>query len=231
MFFWSYPMSRRRIPSGREFRPRKHWSTTRPISVPTLVEVGFRLATGKPEHLGDCEWVTANFIRLSRCASRYRKQSTTWSSTIPIACIYAYTTARSTKLNPQFTLRCPPVSADKTPRIRIKMPSASRRFAVGRAPRRAHHSEEPRRNWRSRQPCACLYRLQFETKGTNLAGVDPETSAVTILFPPPLPRCYPADIEGVIPGAGKRYTSRKLGRMESDGIGAADDLLTGGIGL
>ena len=123
------------------------------------------------------------------------------------------------------------VSADKTPRIRIKMPSASRRFAVGRASRRAHHSEEPRRNWRSRQPRACLYRLQFTTKGTNLAGIDPETNAVTMLLRPPPPRCYPADIEGAIPAAGKRYTSRKLGRMESDGLGASDDLLTGRIGL
>jgi hypothetical protein len=28
-----------------------------------------------------------------------------------------------------------------------------------------------------------------------------------------------------------RRDSRKLGRMESDGLGASDDLLTGGIGL
>jgi hypothetical protein len=30
------------------------------------------------------------------------------TTAIPTACIYAYTTVKSTKLNPRFTLRCPP---------------------------------------------------------------------------------------------------------------------------
>ena len=178
MFFWSYPMSRRRIPSGREFRPRKHWSTTRPIGVPTLVEVRFRRATGKPEHLGDFELHPIVEVRLP--ISEAVHEIVDHPDRLHI-CIY---NGRIHKTESAVHFK---VSADKTPRIRIKMPSASRPFAVGRASRRAHHSEEPRRNWRSRQPCACLYRLQFTTKGTNLAGIDPETSAVTILFRPRRP--------------------------------------------
>jgi hypothetical protein len=57
-----------------------------------------------------------------------------WSSTIPTACIYAYTAVESTKQNPRFNFK---VSADKTPRIRIKMP-----FAQNDSPLAALHVEQ-----------------------------------------------------------------------------------------